>query len=52
MVCLLSPADFQSVGYYYADFALTTDDEVSEPLRKAGSPVSGAVPGRGMRWGM
>lgn len=52
MVCLLSPADFQSVGFYYADFALTTDDEVSELLRKAGSPVNGAIPGRGMRWGM
>lgn len=28
VVCLLSPADFQSVGFYYADFQQVTDDEV------------------------
>lgn len=28
VVCLLSPADFQSVGFYYADFEQVTDDEV------------------------
>lgn len=52
MVCLLSPADFQSVGFYYADFALNSDDEIVELLRKACSPVRGAIPGRGMRRGM
>jgi len=44
--------DFQPVGFYYADFAPTTDDEIGELLRKAGSPVSGAVPGRAMRRGV
>lgn len=28
VLCLLSPADFQSVGFYYADFEQVTDDEV------------------------
>lgn len=28
VVCLLSPEEFYSVSFYYADFAQTTDDEV------------------------
>lgn len=34
VVCLLSPADFHSVGFYYADFTQTTDDEVIELLQR------------------
>jgi len=28
VVCLLTPEDFRAVGYWYQDFAQTTDDEV------------------------
>lgn len=49
LVCLRGVSDGQPLGFYYADFPLTTDDEVVELLRKAGSPVSGAVPGRAFR---
>lgn len=34
VVCLLSPADFYSVGFYYADFDQTTDDEVIDLLER------------------
>jgi putative phosphoribosyl transferase len=34
LVCLLSPADFHSVSFYYDDFNQTTDDEVIELLQR------------------
>jgi predicted phosphoribosyltransferase len=52
LVCLLTPDDGLALDAYYADFTLTTDDAVVELLRKAGSPVRGAVPGRGLRPGV
>lgn len=52
LVCLLTPDVGQALDAYYADFTLTTDDTVVDLLRKAGSPVSGAVPGHGLRPGV
>lgn len=40
VVCLLTPARFQAVGQFYADFAQTTDDEVTGLLAR-GSGDSG-----------
>lgn len=34
VVCLLSLANFHAVGFFYADFAQTTDDEVIELLQR------------------
>lgn len=34
LVCLLSPADFHSVSFYYDDFDQTTDEEVVELLQR------------------
>jgi putative phosphoribosyl transferase len=33
IVCLVTPTDFQSVGFYYADFEQVTDDEVIAVLQ-------------------
>ncbi|MFF1881232.1 phosphoribosyltransferase family protein [Pseudarthrobacter sp. NPDC058196] len=38
VVCLLSPQDFQAVGYYYHDFSPTEDGEVVQLLDAAASP--------------
>ncbi|WP_285319616.1 phosphoribosyltransferase [Pseudarthrobacter sp. lyk4-40-TYG-27] len=46
VVCLLSPQDFQAVGYYYHDFSPTEDGEVVQLLDAAASPPShGGVEG-------
>jgi len=44
VVCLLSPQDFQAVGYYYHDFSPTEDSEVVQLLDAAASspPHQGA----------
>lgn len=34
VVCLLSPRDFDAVGFYYTDFSQTSDEEVCELLKK------------------
>ena len=39
VVCLLSPQDFQAVGYYYHDFSPTEDGEVVQLLDAAASPT-------------
>ncbi|MDQ0767883.1 putative phosphoribosyl transferase [Pseudarthrobacter defluvii] len=39
VVCLLSPQDFQAVGYYYHDFSPTEDDKVVQLLDAAASPA-------------
>ena len=39
VVCLLSPQDFQAVGYYYHDFSPTEDGEVVQLLDAAASPA-------------
>lgn len=38
VVCLLSPQNFQAVGYYYHDFSPTEDGEVVQLLDAAASP--------------
>lgn len=38
VVCLLSPQDFQAVGYYYHDFSPTEDGEVVQLLDAAAAP--------------
>jgi putative phosphoribosyl transferase len=40
MVCLLTPEPFQAVGLWYADFSLTTHDQVRELLEQATGVVS------------
>lgn len=52
VVCLLLPADFRSIAFYYADFTRTTDDEVIELLRKASSSVDAAIPVSAMGYGL
>lgn len=49
-VCLLLPEDFQSVDYYYADFAPIPDDVILEMLYKGSSPAGEVMPGGGLRW--
>lgn len=39
VVCLLSPQDFQAVGYYYHDFSPTEDGEVVQLLDAAATPA-------------
>ncbi|MHC6593487.1 phosphoribosyltransferase family protein [Arthrobacter sp. C152] len=39
VVCLLSPQNFQAVGYYYHDFSPTEDGEVVQLLDAAARPV-------------
>lgn len=39
VVCLLSPQDFQAVGYYYRDFSPTEDSEVVQLLDAAAAPA-------------
>lgn len=39
VVCLLSPQDFQAVGYYYHDFSPTEDGEVVQLLDAAAAPT-------------
>jgi len=39
VVCLLSPQDFQAVGYYYHDFSPTEDGEVVQLLDAAALPA-------------
>lgn len=43
MVCILAPEPFCAVGYWYADFSQTTDEEVRELLAQAASPDHLAV---------
>jgi predicted phosphoribosyltransferase len=38
VVCLLAPARFAAVGHWYADFAATSDGEVTELLGRARQP--------------
>ncbi|MCG2578609.1 hypothetical protein LZ012_16550 [Dechloromonas sp. XY25] len=49
-VCLLMPNDFQSVDFYYADFAPIPDENLFEMLYKGCSPAGQAATGRGLRW--
>lgn len=49
-VCLLQPADFRSVDFYYADFAPIPDERLLEMLYKASSPAGEAIPGCGLCW--
>jgi predicted phosphoribosyltransferase len=35
VICLLTPASFFGVGYWYEDFSQTSDDEVRALLRAA-----------------
>jgi putative phosphoribosyl transferase len=46
VVCLLSPQDFQAVGYYYHDFSPTEDGEVVQLLDAAASPPIHSGPER------
>lgn len=39
-ICLLAPADFQSVGSYYEDFEQTSDDEVVSLLERQYADVA------------
>ncbi|NUT71313.1 phosphoribosyltransferase family protein [Pseudarthrobacter sp. C4D7] len=39
IVCLMSPQDFQAVGYYYHDFSPTEDGEVVQLLDAAAGPA-------------
>lgn len=41
LVCLMRPARFRSVGYWYADFEQTGDDEVQRLLACARHPPAG-----------
>ena len=49
VVCLVSPQDFQAVGYYYRDFSPTEDGEVVQLLDAAAAPEhpNGAYGGDG-----
>ncbi len=49
-ICLLQPADFQSVDFYYADFAPIPDERLLEMLYKVSSPAGEAIPARGLSW--
>jgi putative phosphoribosyl transferase len=40
LVCVQTPRSFSAIGRFYADFAQTTDDEVTACLDRAASPVS------------
>jgi erythromycin esterase-like protein/predicted phosphoribosyltransferase len=44
VVCLQAPADFGSVGAWYADFSQTTDADVIELLERARRPPTPGVP--------
>jgi erythromycin esterase-like protein/predicted phosphoribosyltransferase len=44
VTCLLTPADFQSVGTWYADFSQTSDEEVRALLQRALPPPAAAPP--------
>ncbi|GAB2956966.1 phosphoribosyltransferase [Hymenobacter coalescens] len=43
VVCLLAPSGFRAVGEYYADFTQTTDEEVMQALRAAGTRLPPAA---------
>jgi len=45
VVCVQTPRSFSAIGQFYADFAQTTDDEVTACLERAATPVP--VPGPG-----
>ena len=45
LVCVQTPRSFSAIGQFYADFAQTTDDEVTACLDRAATPVS--LPGPG-----
>jgi len=45
VICLLTPAFFQAVGQYYADFSQTTDDEVREYLSRRNSETQSGARG-------
>ncbi len=45
LVCVQTPRSFSAIGPFYADFAQTTDDEVTACLERAATPVS--LPGPG-----
>lgn len=38
VVCLLTPPDLQAIGLWYEDFSQTSDDEVRDLVKRAGSP--------------
>ena len=40
LVCVQTPRSFSAIGQFYADFAQTTDDEVTACLERATTPVS------------
>ncbi len=42
-VCSISPENFRSVGLWYDDFAQTTDEEVSELLRRGAARFIGSA---------
>lgn len=48
-VCLLLPDDFQTVAFYYADFAPIPDEPLLEMLYKGSCPAGEVVPGRSLR---
>jgi len=44
LICVATPQSFFAIGQFYADFAQTTDDEVTDCLEHAALPVSAADP--------
>ncbi|HEX9358825.1 MAG TPA: phosphoribosyltransferase, partial [Streptosporangiaceae bacterium] len=44
LVCVVTPRSFFAIGQFYADFSHTTDDEVTDCLVRAATPVSAADP--------
>ena len=44
LICVATPRSFFAIGEFYADFAQTTDDEVTDCLERAALPVSVADP--------
>jgi putative phosphoribosyl transferase len=44
VACLLTPADFRSVGTWYDDFSQTSDDEVRALLQRARQPPPAPPP--------
>jgi hypothetical protein len=40
LVCVQTPRSFSAIGQFYADFAQTTDDEVTACLERTATPVS------------
>ena len=44
LICVATPRSFFAIGQFYADFAQTTDEEVTDCLERAALPVSAADP--------